>query len=296
MIVNLQGKIITNNLAQNLARSFRPRTIILSWVVYVCIIQIHLGFDWASVILGLILFIALYGIVALQNDLSDIEADKINHRTDIPYASGLLTQNQLIISMAVLSAIATVVGYILNYHVLLWVSTYILLGYLYSGPLNVKSRGAFAALLLGFCYGAIPWLIGASVTNQMDQYNLLFLAFASFIFSSGIIVMKDFRDIKGDRATGKNTLLVTKGASYTRYYYLVVTSISYVLLIGYASTLDNNLLLVSSGIVTGLVNYWLLKSKTIASKGTSRSIRGKWSRMIFFSYAVVLYYMTTGTL
>ncbi|HEY8992434.1 MAG TPA: UbiA family prenyltransferase [Candidatus Microsaccharimonas sp.] len=266
--------------------------IIVSWAVFTCIVLAHNIHDLASVILGLILFVAMYGIVALHNDFSDVETDRINHRKDVPYAMGLLTQKQLIITIVTLSAITTIAGYILNYSVLLWVSLYITLGYAYSGPLNVKSRGILAALLLGFCYGAMPWLIGASATNQLDHYNLLFLAFASFIFSSGIIVIKDFKDVKGDRATGKKTLLVSKGPSFTRYYYLSVTSFSYVLLVVFSRIFNLNVSFVFTGIAFGLLNYWLLMPQFLLSKAISRSTRGKWSRVIFFSYAVLLYFIT----
>lgn len=288
MKVNSQDK--TTNLAHNLARSFRSRMIFLSWVVYSCVVIVHNGLDVVSIVLGLILFVAMYGIVALQNDLSDIETDKINNRKDIPYSIGLLTESQMIWAMFALSVVVTIIGLLLNRFVLLWAGLYIFLGYTYSGPLNLKSRGVFAALLLGFCYGAMPWLIGASVTGQLSEMNLIAMAVASFVFSSGIIVLKDFKDIKGDVATHKRTLLVIKGAPYTRRYYLLVTSLSYLLLITYSYAISGNLVFVVMGIAVGLANYWLLATKSILSKSTVRSTRGKWARALFFSCALAMYF------
>ena len=204
MQVTVSSRDKTTDLAQNLARSLRPHMILLSWAVYSCVTIINVGIDFMLIGIGLVLFVALYGIVALQNDLGDIETDKLNNRKDIPYSIGLLTESQLIWTMFALSIVVTLIGLLLSQLVLLWIGLYILLGYIYSGPLKVKSRGILAALLLGFCYGAVPWLIGASVSGQINEMHLIIAAFASFIFSSGIIVLKDFKDIKGDAATGKS--------------------------------------------------------------------------------------------
>lgn len=287
----MPDKARTINLARNLAKSLRPRIIFLSWVVYSCVVIVHNGIDVTSIILGLVLFIAMYGIVALQNDLSDIETDRLNHRRDIPYAMGLLTESQLMKTMLVLSIIATTTALLLNYQVLLWVGLYVTLGYIYSGPLNVKSRGVIAALLLGFCYGAMPWLIGATITGQLSEVSLICMAMSSFVFSGGIIVIKDFKDIKGDTKTHKRTLLVAKGPTYTRRYYLLVTSLSYVLLTSYLYLISRNELLAVIGTAAGLVNYWLLETRTIFSDSSSRSVRGKWARVLFFSYALSVYLM-----
>ena len=279
---------ITVSVAKNLAQSLRSHMIILSWIIFSCVVIVSRGIDARTIILGLIFFIAMYGIVVLQNDLSDSETDKLNKRYDIPYSQGHLSQKQLTYTILLLSIIVSFTGFILSYHILPWAGLYILLGYLYSGPANVKSRGAAAALLLGFCYGAMPWLIGASITGQLYEPGLLTMSLISFIFSSGIIVIKDFKDIAGDKATNKNTLLVMKGATYTRRYYLLMTSAAYVAIVIYCQ-LNNNLLLAICGTGLSGLNYWLLASKEILQSSHARSSRGKWSRVLFFSYALAVY-------
>ena len=281
----------TTNLAHNLARSFRPRMILLSWAVYSSVVIIWNGLDFISIALGLLLFIATYGIVALQNDLSDKSTDEINNRRDIPYAKDLLTERQLVWTMFGLSGIATIVGLLLNQFVLLWVGLYILLGYSYSGPLNIKSRGVYAAMLLGFCYGAMPWLLGALVTGHFGEVSLMWMALSSFVFSTGIIVLKDFKDIKGDKATHKRTLLVIKGPVYTRYYYLAITSVAYALLAAYSYLATGAALFAMAGIAIGTFNYWLLHTKDILSKPATRATNGKWARALFFAYALAAYYV-----
>lgn len=262
---------------------------VLSWIVYSVVVSVHLGMNVAVLILGFILFVAMYGIVAIQNDLSDYEADKINGRRDIPYARGVLTESQLIKTMFALSIIATITGLILNASVLIWVAAYIMLGYIYSGPLNIKSRGMLASLLLGICYGALPWIIAGSVTGQLNDMSLLGMAFISFVFSSGIIVLKDFKDIKGDRATNKRTLLVRSGASFVRAYYLILTSVAYVLLACYPYLVNESTLLAVGAIIFGILNYYLLASRAMTTNSSFRSKRGKWARVLFFGLSLAFY-------
>jgi 4-hydroxybenzoate polyprenyltransferase len=295
MKVNSLDKTTASTVARDLAISLRPRVIILSWIIYSCVVIASNGLEIGTICLGLILFIAMYGIVALQNDLSDIKTDKINRRRDIPYSTGKLTDTQLMRMMLVLSGVATLTGFILSYHVLPWVGLYLVLGFLYSGPLDVKSRGVYAALLLGFCYGAMPWLIGASVTSQLDELALLSMAFTSFVFSSGIIVIKDFKDLLGDKATHKNTLLVRKGAPYTRRYYLLTTSLAYCLLLAYSCMTHSDITLVVMCLAMGFVDYWLLETKSIFTSSTARSTRGRWARILFFTSALAVYFATTVT-
>lgn len=289
---NLLDKKAPGNHARDLARSLRARTIVLSWIIYSCVIIAQNGADFFSIGVGLILFVSMYGIVALQNDINDTATDRINKRHDIPYSRGHLSEMELLRTMLVLSIVATASGVVLNYQVLAWVGLYLLLGYFYSGPANIKSRGIYAALLLGICYGAMPWLIGASVTGQIGEINLLIVAFISFIFSSGIIVIKDFKDVVGDRITHKNTLLVIRGAQYTRGYYLLMTSLAYV-----ATTIFcvvNHLAFLSLlGIGLGAINYWLLISRAIFNNPHSRSKRGKWARVLFFAYILIVYFTIT---
>lgn len=295
MKVNSLDNVTAANLGRDIARSLRPQMIVLSWIVYSCVITIHSGFKPLLLGLGLVLFIAMYGIVALQNDLSDIETDKINQRHDIPYSTGKLSDLLLIRTMFVLSIIVTAAGLIVGYQTLPWIALYMFLGYAYSGPLNIKSRGILAALLLGFCYGAMPWIIAASIIDQVSNQHLLTAAFISLIFSSGIIVIKDFKDVIGDTATGKRTILVSRGPTYTRRYYLTVTSTAYILTVVYFYITNQSIVFALVGAVAAIVNYLLLADKSLLSTASARSIRGKWSRAIFFVTILAAYYTTTLT-
>lgn len=179
---------------------------------------------------GLIWFICVYGVVVIYNDLSDIEVDKLNDRKDIPLVTGEVRQTDLVRLMISLSVVAVIAGSLLGTGAHMLMLMYLCLGWLYSGPANLKSKGVFAPIVLGLCYGVIPWLLGISVAGLGATPELVWVVVSSFVFTAGFVLLKDFKDLKGDRKTGKNTLLVLYGETTVRRVMLVTTLLAYALL------------------------------------------------------------------
>lgn len=247
------------------------------------------GPDITLFILSSIFWTALYGIVALHNDLADAEVDRLNRRTDIPYGMGRITRTHLLRTIAILSTLLTTIGVVINYHVLLWAGLYLLLGYAYSGPANIKGRGIYAALLLGICYGAMPWLISGVIIDQPLTSTLLVMALTSTVFCSGIIVLKDFKDIDGDRAMQKNTLLVQKGAHFVRRYYIFTTTLAYLCLMIYTHVTASQPLLLLTIILLASINIRLLAPHSLLYSPSARGREGSMARALFFAMAATAY-------
>lgn len=82
-------------------------------------------------------------------------------------------------------------------------------------PIRLAERGAVAALLLPACYVCVPYLCAiyaAHATLQPSDFLLLAGLYAGFL---GRIVLKDFRDVRGDALFGKRTFLVRHGRRAT---------------------------------------------------------------------------------
>ena len=82
-------------------------------------------------------------------------------------------------------------------------------------PLRLAGRGAVAALVLPAGYVAVPFLVGLlSVRTNvtLDDALLLTGLYVGFI---GRILLKDFRDVRGDALFGKRTFLVRRGRRAT---------------------------------------------------------------------------------
>src|SRR5207245_2835899 len=82
-------------------------------------------------------------------------------------------------------------------------------------PVHLARRGVVAPMLLPLGYVAVPYLVGIfAVRNTLSRNDLLVLVglYAGFI---GRIVLKDFRDVRGDALFGKRTFLVRHGRRAT---------------------------------------------------------------------------------
>ena len=82
-------------------------------------------------------------------------------------------------------------------------------------PVRLADRGAVAAIVLPACYVGVPYLVGIfAARGGLHRDDLLLLAglYLGFI---GRILLKDFRDVRGDVLFGKRTFLVRHGRRWT---------------------------------------------------------------------------------
>lgn len=82
-------------------------------------------------------------------------------------------------------------------------------------PLRIAKRGAVASLLLPAGYVVVPYCTGVlSVGAALHQDDALLLA-GLYLAFVGRILLKDFRDVRGDALFGKRTFLVRHGRRAT---------------------------------------------------------------------------------
>ncbi len=78
-------------------------------------------------------------------------------------------------------------------------------------PARVSGRGALASLLLPGAYVAVPFLVGAYSAGPTLTPRELTVMGGLYIGFIGRILLKDFRDVRGDALFGKRTFLVRHG-------------------------------------------------------------------------------------
>ncbi|MDP9445162.1 MAG: UbiA family prenyltransferase [Actinomycetota bacterium] len=82
-------------------------------------------------------------------------------------------------------------------------------------PVRLADRGLVAALVLPACYVAVPFLVGLlAYGGDVRRSDLLVLA-GLYVGFVGRILLKDFRDLRGDELFGKRTFLVRHGRAAT---------------------------------------------------------------------------------
>lgn len=152
------------------------------------------------------------------NDIADVSIDRVNLPGDPgrPLVVGTAHGRDMVLIGGAAGSLALAASLTLH-----WPATVVTLAGLaisagYSlHPVRLAARGAVAPLVLPACYVAVPYLIGIfAVRNSLRQGDVLLLTglYVGFI---GRILLKDFRDVRGDEMFGKRTFLVRHGRGRT---------------------------------------------------------------------------------
>jgi 4-hydroxybenzoate polyprenyltransferase len=163
------------------------------------------------VVLGFLLF------AVTVNDLSDAPIDRQNlPNSNRPLVTGRADEREMKAIAATAAVVTVGAAAFGGWPVLALATGGLALSAAYSlPPLRLAGRGAVAALVLPAGYVAVPFLVGLlSVRTNVTLDDALLLAglYVGFI---GRILLKDFRDVRGDALFGKRTFLVRRGRRTT---------------------------------------------------------------------------------
>lgn len=268
-------------LGRRLALATRPWIVQLPLLVYLATL-IHNSFSILLAVLGCAMVLIAHGIVTLHNDIADYDID-IENRRQLMLATGRLSYSQMYGLAVALIIASVVVAVLLGGFTLLWLALYVFAGWLYSGPVNVKGHPVGSGVVLAICYGVMPWMLLFAVNQALPP---AYIVIATFIFVFGIIQLKDFKDLEGDRKFGKRTLLVRYGPAVVKNVVLGCTLIAYGVLVCQLSILNG-----LAGLVVGcgLLSIWMLLYLFNHNSATTRKRIGESVRILFYICAVVLY-------
>lgn len=173
---------------------------------------------------GLLLAEVLVAVVATLvfavavNDIADERIDRVNLPADTarPLVAGTTTRREMTIVAAAGAAIALGAAALVGWPSTIVVACGLAFTALYSlRPVRIAERGVIAPMLLPLGYVAVPYLLGIfAVRSTLHAQDLALLAglYAGFV---GRILLKDFRDVRGDVMFGKRTFLVRHGRRAT---------------------------------------------------------------------------------
>jgi 4-hydroxybenzoate polyprenyltransferase len=168
------------------------------------------------------------------NDLADVAIDRVNLPDDRrrPLVTGTARQRDMVL-LTVVSAIACLgVAALVNLTVLLTTGCGIAISAAYSlPPSRLSKRGSVASLVLPVGYLATPFLVGFYAGRSTLRPHDLLVLVALYIGFIGRILLKDFRDVRGDVLFGKRTFLVRHGRRATCRLSAVLWTIGTALLI-----------------------------------------------------------------
>lgn len=161
---------------------------------------------------------ASYVAATTVNDIADAEIDKVNHPRGRgrPLVAGTATPRDLWVLNAVAAAVALGAGAVVGPRGLLVVAVSLVIGYVYSlEPFLLSYRPYTATPVLAVAYVLAPYAHGLALADVLPGRRDALFAGALFALFMARIVLKDFRDLPGDRMFGRRTFLIRHGKPAT---------------------------------------------------------------------------------
>ncbi len=172
-----------------------------------------IGISTLHLVILLLLPMLNYMASTAVNNYYGVDSDKIN----MPFAAhieGRVTQNNILKFFITIYTVSLIISFFMGMSVFIMNIVFCAWGFLYSGPpTKFDRKNIFGTFWLGFGTVFIPALFGVVVATNTLQHSLtLFQFLITFsVLLSFIIIVKDFKDITGDKKSGKKTFAIAVG-------------------------------------------------------------------------------------
>lgn len=174
--------------------------------------------DPARLVSCLVPVIGFVVFSVVVNDIADRAIDEINlpGNRRRPLVAGTTTDRDFQVLGATGAVVAIVGSALLGVTALGLMIGGLCLSASYSlRPVRLADRGAIASLLLPAGYVAVPYFLGVLSVRTAIGISDLAVGGAIYLGFIGRILLKDFRDVRGDALLGKRTFLVRHGRRWT---------------------------------------------------------------------------------
>jgi len=205
-----------------------------------------------TMVTGVALILSTYAVAAALNDRADVVSDRVNGRTDRPLVSGAATDRDVRVVLIVAGLVAVVAfaaapqptGFVIAAAAafIAWASA--------CEPLHLQRRGFVGLVELAAGYFVLPIVFATGVAGALAVAPLA-------LVGAGVLAHKDVRDEVGDRASGKQTLLIRVG--HRRMTVLAAA----------ATAAGTGALVVTLG-----VGWWLLPAAAVIAPVAAMAVRG----------------------
>jgi 4-hydroxybenzoate polyprenyltransferase len=175
------------------------------------------GPAWRYVLAALVLGSCYVAATAL-NDVADEALDRVNHPSGSgrPLVTGEASPRQLKRLAAATGVVAVMAAVPLGAAAIALAAVSLAIAHAYSlTPLRLSYRTYLAPLVLGIGYVLVPYLLGVTVAGSSPGVRDVPFAAGLYALFLARIVLKDFRDRKGDSLYGRPTLLLRFGTETT---------------------------------------------------------------------------------
>ncbi|SNS53976.1 4-hydroxybenzoate polyprenyltransferase [Actinomadura meyerae] len=195
-----------------------PVIVLLAMFTATGLAQAGHGEDRVHLLRALVVVFGFLVFSVACNDLADVLIDRVNLPGDRgrPLVTGTAYRRDMVVAAATAAVLSLAASLTLHWPAIVAAAAGLAISAAYSlRPARLSARGVVAPLVLPACYVAVPYLTGMfAVRETLRKGDLLLLAglYVGFI---GRILLKDFRDVRGDEMFGKRTFLVRHGRRWT---------------------------------------------------------------------------------
>jgi len=213
----LFSKLAGKNFLLNLFILGRPWNGVIIGLIAILIYLVQGGKDFVSICFIFLAFFLQYFGGAVVNDLSDFFADSLNMPFR-PLEQKVVTLNQAKLLAIFAYIFSFVLALVFNFYLFLGILAFFIFTIVYSvKPFRLVSKGFFGNLSLGVVSIFIPSFTGLILATF--PFNILspifgFIVFFTLFFSFFYLI-KDFKDLQGDKASNKITFALKHGVNFT---------------------------------------------------------------------------------
>ena len=186
---------------------YRTASLLLPFFLLAPALHGRLGELRWSYVAGVVALFASYIVATCVNDLFDLEIDRVN-TPDRPLASGRTTSRALVVTAVVAAGVALAVAPSL---------AVILMSLLFNVAYSawISRRPHLAAPSLAVAYVALPYALGLGAAGVAASWLDARVVTGLVVLFTGRMLLKDFRDVRGDAMFAKRTFLLVHGRRAT---------------------------------------------------------------------------------
>ena len=242
---------------------------------------------YSAVFLFLAFFLQYFGGTIL-NDLSDLKSDEINMPFR-PLSTKVISTNQAKFVFIASYISSFLISLYFSFNLFIGTFLFFLITMLYSvPPFRLVGRGFLGNISLGVVSIFVPAMTGFAVGKNiftMSEALLFFFVFLTLFFSFFYLI-KDFKDLEGDKKSGKKTFVLLYGVNLTIKLSIIGSIIFFTLaILSLNLLLNSNLLLIISAIFLTFFIYY----KTKLFKSVNYQEIFTKTRLIFMGFLVFLF-------
>jgi 4-hydroxybenzoate polyprenyltransferase len=192
------------------------------------------GQDTWALARTLVVVVAFLLFSVACNDLADESIDRVNLPGDArrPLVAGTANRREMVLVACGGAVVALAASCTLRWPGIVVTAAGLGCSAVYSlRPVRLADRGALAPLVLPACYVAVPYLLGIVAVRPSVRPDDLVLLAGLYVGFIGRILLKDFRDVRGDALFGKRTFLVRYGRRWTCRFSAAFCTVGTILLV-----------------------------------------------------------------